>query len=67
MYRYFSSILIIVKKSFNTANRRTCISGVMVSMLTSSVVDQGLDPRSGQPKDYTFSILRFLYKAHSIR
>ena len=67
MNRYFSSILIIVKKSFNTANRRTCISGVMVSVLTSSVVDRGFDSRPGQPKDYKIDILRLLYKAHSIR
>ena len=28
------------------------IGGVMVSMLTLSVVDRGFEPRSGQTKDY---------------
>ena len=32
------------------------ISGVMVSVLTSGVVDRGFDPRSGQTKDYKIGI-----------
>ena len=32
------------------------IGGVMVSMLTSSVVDCDLEPRSGQTKDYKITI-----------
>ena len=32
------------------------IGGVMVSVLASSVVDRGFDPRSGQTKDYNIGI-----------
>jgi hypothetical protein len=32
------------------------IGGVMVSVLTSSVVDRGFEPRSGQTKDYEINI-----------
>jgi len=33
-----------------------CISGVMVNMLASSVVDRGFEPRSGQTKGYIIGI-----------
>jgi hypothetical protein len=39
----------------------------MVSMLTSSVVDRGFEPRSGQTKDYKIGILLLLRQAHSIK
>ena len=29
-----------------------CIDGVMVSVLATSVVDRGFEPRSGQTKDF---------------
>jgi hypothetical protein len=32
------------------------IGGVMVSLLASSAVDRGFDPRSGQTKDYKVGI-----------
>ena len=32
------------------------IDGVMVSMLSSSAVDRGFEPRSGQTKDYEIGI-----------
>ena len=32
-----------------------CISGVMVSMLTSSALDYGFESRSDQTKDYKFN------------
>ena len=35
------------------------IGGVMVSVLASSVVDHGFEPRSGQTKDYKIGICRF--------
>ena len=35
------------------------IGGVMVSVLTSSGVDRGLEPRSGQTKDYEIGICCF--------
>ena len=36
-----------------------CISGMMVSVLTSSAVDRGFEPRSGQTKDYKIGIYCF--------
>ena len=35
------------------------IGGVMVSVLASSVVDRGFEPRSGQTKDYKIGIRYF--------
>jgi hypothetical protein len=35
------------------------IGGVMVSMLTSSAVDRGFEPQSGQTKDYEIGICCF--------
>jgi hypothetical protein len=35
------------------------IGGVMVSVLESSVVDRGFEPRAGQTKDYIISICCF--------
>ena len=32
------------------------MGGVMISMLVSSVVDRGFEPRSGQTKDYKICI-----------
>ena len=43
----------------NILNR---IGGVMVSMLTSSVVDRGFEPQSGQTKDYEIGICCFSAK-----
>jgi hypothetical protein len=39
----------------------------MVSMLTSSVVDRGFKPRSGQTKDYKISICCFTAKQAALR
>jgi hypothetical protein len=36
--------------------------GVMVSVLASSVVDHGFEPRSGQTKDYEIGICCFYAK-----
>ena len=38
------------------------IGGVMVSMLASSAVDRGFEPRSGQTKDYEIGICCFSAK-----
>jgi hypothetical protein len=43
------------------------ISGVMVSMVTSSVVDRGFEPRSGQTKDYEIGICCFSAKHAALR
>ena len=42
------------------------IGGVMVSVLASSAVDRGLDPRSGQTKDYKIGICCFSAKHVSL-
>ena len=34
-----------------TSIAEKCIGGIMVSMLTSTVVDHGFEPRSGKTKD----------------
>jgi hypothetical protein len=43
------------------------ISGVMVMVLTLSGVDRGLEPRSGQTKDYKIGICCFSAKHASLR
>jgi hypothetical protein len=35
------------------------VGGIMVIVLASSVVDSGLEPRSGQTKDFKIGICRF--------
>ena len=42
--------------NLNSLNR---IGGVMVSVLASSEVDRGFEPRSGQTKDYDIAICYF--------
>jgi hypothetical protein len=42
--------------------RLNSIGGVMVSMLASSAVDRGYEPRSGQTKDYEICICCFSAK-----
>jgi hypothetical protein len=37
------------------------IGGVMVSVLASSTVDRGFEPRSGQNKDYKIGICEDIY------
>jgi hypothetical protein len=41
--------------------------GVMVSVLASSVVDRGFEPRSGQTKDYKIDICCFSAKHAALR
>ena len=43
------------------------IVGVMVSVLASSAVDRGFDPRSGQTKDYKIGICCFSAKHAALR
>jgi hypothetical protein len=43
------------------------IDSVMMSVLTSSVVDRGFEPRSGQPKNYEIGICCFSAKHTSLR
>ena len=43
------------------------IGGIIVSVLASSVVDRGLDPSSGQTKDYKIGICYFSAKHAALR
>ena len=43
------------------------IGGIMVSVLASSVVDRGFEPRSGQTKDYKIGICCFSDKHAALR
>jgi hypothetical protein len=43
------------------------IGGVMVSVFTSSAVDRGFEPRSGQTKDYTIGMCFFSTKHAALR
>ena len=43
------------------------IDGVMVSVLATSVVDRGFEPRSGQTKDYTIGICCFSPKHAALK
>ena len=51
-------------KFLNQINR---IDGVMVSVLASSAVDRGFEPRSGQTKDYESGICCFSAKHVALR
>ena len=44
-----------------------CICGIMVSVLASSVIDHGFEPRSGQTKDYKVVICCFSAKHAALR
>jgi hypothetical protein len=57
------NLLSNVKNSLHT-NR---IGGVMVSVLASSAVDRGFEPRSGQTKDYEIGICCFSAKHAALR
>ena len=48
-------------------SRTNCISGVMVSVLTSSGVDREFETRSGQTKDYEIGICFFSTKHAALR
>ena len=48
------------------ATQQNRIGGVMVSVLASNAVDRGLEPRSGQTKDYKIGICCFSAK-HAAR
>ena len=45
----------------------TVIGSVMISVLASSAVDRGFEPRSGQTKDYTIGICCFSAKHVALR
>ena len=48
-------------------NQKHSIGGVMVSVLASSAVDRGFEPRLGQTKDYKIGICCFSAKHAALR
>jgi hypothetical protein len=48
-------------------NQKHRVGGVMVSVLTSSAVDHGFEPRSGQTNDYKIDICCFSAKHAALR
>ena len=48
-------------------NQKHRIGGVMVSVLVSSAVDRGFEPRSGHTKDYKIGICCFSVKHAALR
>ena len=48
-------------------NQKHSIDDVMVSVLESSAVDRGFEPRSGQTKDYTIGMCCFSAKYTALR
>ena len=53
--------------TLNLTHNLSPIGGVMVSVLASSVVDHGLEPLSGQTKDYKIGICWFSAKQAALR
>jgi hypothetical protein len=53
--------------SHGNINQKHRIGGVMVSVLASSAVDRGFEPRSGQTKDYKIGICCFSAKHAALR
>ena len=51
----------------NFSNQRHRIGGVMVSVLTSSVVDRGVKPWSGQINDYKIGVCCFSDKHATLK
>jgi hypothetical protein len=45
-----------------SSNNKNCIDDVIVSVLTSSAVDRGFEPRSGQTKDNKIGMYCFSAK-----
>ena len=63
------SVLLIIHGyiSYHSSSSKNRTGGVMVSVLASSVVDRGFDPRSGQTKDYEIGICCFSAKHPTLR
>ena len=55
------------RKYFLSLTPIYCVGGVMVSVPTSSVVDPGFEPRSGQAKDYEIDICYFSAKHATLK
>ena len=58
----FSFLLYLLTYMASYSHQNNPIGGVMVSVLTSSAVDRGSEPQSGQTKDYKIGICYFSAK-----
>jgi hypothetical protein len=58
----FSFLLYLLTYMASYSHQNNRIGGVMVSVLTSSAVDRGSEPQSGQTKDYKIGICYFSAK-----
>ena len=64
---YISYIVVVSFIGGGNPSTRTGIGDVMVSVLASSAVDRGFEPRSGQTKDYKICICCFSAKHAVLR
>jgi hypothetical protein len=64
---YISYIVVVSFIGGGNPSTRTRIGGVMVSVLASSAVYRGFEPRLGQTKDYTICICCFSAKHAVLR
>ena len=62
--QYYKLTRVVICLPFNNPNRIGC---VMVSVLASSAVDRGFEPRSGQTKDFKIGICSFSAKHAVLR
>ena len=62
-----TSIICHMVKQLHTLMKMYHISGVMVSLLTSSAVDRGFEPRTGQTNDYKIGICCFSAKHAALK
>ena len=62
-------IKFIIKDGFSKfcLEKKNCIRGIIVSVLTSSVADRGFEPWSNQTKDYKIGICCFSTKHAVLR
>jgi hypothetical protein len=59
---------LLLELKFDLLQNRNCVGGVMVGVLALSVLDRGVDPRSGQTKgkDYKIGICCFSTKQNTM-
>ena len=62
--QYYKLTRVVICLPFNNPNRIGC---VMVSVLASSAVDRGFEPRSGQTKDFKIGICSFSAEHAALR
>ena len=64
MIKFNKMLYLLLCFSYNNLNR---ISGVMVSVLPSGVIDRGFEPGLGQTKDYEIGICCFSAKHAALK